>query len=224
MDTHPDGQTYCQRYKVYNYPHLAIIDPRTGRLMWSKEGWTLENPVTAETFSEMAMDFCSRNSLDRPPQAPKVGASAGKRPATELSEAEQLKAALQASMKDSGKASKEGINNNDEDDDDDDGDEYQYDDDGAADAVDDDSKPTAVSTTAQTTKPLPPPPPPPLVEQLRAFVIPEEPKNGGARVQIKLADGKRLVRTFSLADPVRTVYAYIVVRRSLYLGLVYCVG
>jgi UBX domain-containing protein 7 len=208
MDTHPDGQTYCQRYKIYSYPHLAIIDPRTGRLMWSKEGWTLEDPVTAETFAEMAMDFCSRNSLDRPPQAPKVGPSSGKRPAAELSEAEQLKAALQASMTASGKTAKEGNNNKYDEDDDEDGDDYQYDDDAAVDDVVEDSKPTA--STAETT----PPPPPPLVEQLRAFVVPEESKDGGgARMQIKLADGKRAVRMFSLSDPVRTVYAFIVVRR-----------
>lgn len=55
FDTAPDGQTYAERYGVTGYPHLAIIDPRTGRLVWRKEGWTQEHPMTPEHFAEMAM-------------------------------------------------------------------------------------------------------------------------------------------------------------------------
>merc|ERR1719245_1810529 len=59
MDTSPDGNTYALRYNVQAYPHVAILDPRTGRLMWRKEGWTQVNPMTAEMFAEVAADFCS---------------------------------------------------------------------------------------------------------------------------------------------------------------------
>jgi hypothetical protein len=67
MDTSAEGQTYIQRYQVQDYPHIGFIDPRTGRLMWRKEGWTQESPMSTELFAEVAMDFCSRNSFDRPP-------------------------------------------------------------------------------------------------------------------------------------------------------------
>ena len=73
MDISPEGQVYAQRYHVYDYPHIGIIDPRTRRLMWKKEGWTQENPMTAELFAETTMDFCSRHSFDKPPQAPRPG-------------------------------------------------------------------------------------------------------------------------------------------------------
>ena len=55
---------------MQEYPHLAILDPRTGRKIWSKEGWTMEHPVTAESFLEIVMDFGDRNSFDKPPSAP----------------------------------------------------------------------------------------------------------------------------------------------------------
>ena len=69
MDTTTEGRTFCERYQVHDYPHVSIIDPRTGRLMWRREGWTQERPLTKEDFAEMAMDFCSRHSLDNPPSA-----------------------------------------------------------------------------------------------------------------------------------------------------------
>lgn len=155
--------------------------------MWSKEGWTLENPVTAETFAEMAMDFCSRHSLSRPPTATLGTVSSGKRPAPELSEADQLQAALRASMVESGKA----------DGDDENSDDFQYDDD--VEEVED-SKPPPLADQKKS-----------LADELRAFNVPEEPSIG-ARMQVRLPDGKRLVRKFKLSDSVRTVYAFIVVR------------
>jgi hypothetical protein len=54
MTTNPEGQTYITRYKVSGFPHLAIIDPRTGALLWKKEGWTQVDPLTAEQFVEIA--------------------------------------------------------------------------------------------------------------------------------------------------------------------------
>ena len=62
-----EGQTYVQRYRVNGYPHLGIVDPRTGTLLWRKEGWTQVNPMTAEQFVEIASDFCSGHSFDRMP-------------------------------------------------------------------------------------------------------------------------------------------------------------
>jgi len=68
----------------------------------------MENPVTAETFMEAAVDFCDRNSFDRPPAAPRsrapsgAGSVGGPSPSRsgDLAEADALEAALRASMDD----------------------------------------------------------------------------------------------------------------------------
>jgi len=60
-----EAKTFCDRYKVTSFPHLSILDPRTGRLIWKKEGWTMVNPVTAESFIETVMDFVDANSFDK---------------------------------------------------------------------------------------------------------------------------------------------------------------
>ena len=54
VDTTSEGSTYSERYRVGGYPHVAIIDPRTARLMWKKEGWTQVNPMTPVQFAETA--------------------------------------------------------------------------------------------------------------------------------------------------------------------------
>lgn len=191
MDMHPEGRTFAERYQVNAYPHISIIDPRTGRLLFRKEGWTLQNPVTAEVFAEIAMDFCSRNSFDKPPQAPRPSAGAatrpGKRPVQEMSESEQLQAAMRASMH--------------EDNDDDDEVQYIHSDDDDEDAVDvvDDSKPEAQNLqSTQST----------FVEELLSFSVPDEPADGSA-IRLRMPDGKRAVRKFAPGDSVRTIYAFV---------------
>lgn len=185
MDISPEGRQYVQRYHVYEFPHIAILDPRTGRLMWKKEGWTQENPVTAETFAEMAMDFCSRNSFDRPPQAPRPpGAKAPpkQKPLHELSEEEQIKAAMQASMEDVGQMDGQ-----------DDGDVEVL---GTnEDMEEEDAKPAAT---------------PSLIDDLLNVSVGEEPSTG-ARMQLRLPDGKRVVRKFNPSDLVKVVFAYLAV-------------
>jgi UBX domain-containing protein 7 len=186
-----------ERYQVMEYPHIGIIDPRTGRLLWKKEGWTQENPMTADSFAEIAMDFCSRNSFDRPPQAPRPpGAPAVVRPAKrmhEMSEDEQLQAAMQASMSDASGGAASAIDVEDE--------IVYVDDDSESDTEDAaviDRKPQAA--VART-----------LNEELLVLALPEEPAKDGSRIQLRLPDGKRVVRTFAASDPVRAIYAFVAV-------------
>jgi UBX domain-containing protein 7 len=198
MDIAPEGRTYAERYKVYDFPHIGIIDPRTRRLMWKKEGWTQENPMTAEVFAEIAMDFCSRHSLDKPPVAPRPpGAAAKKRPMHEMSEDEQLQAAMKASLQDGNTNDDKEIeiDNSDEEDD--------------IEVVDSrdasgDSKPAAVSSEEANNVPS-------LMTELLAMALPEEPESGGARIQFRMPDGKRQVRKFSPADTVKQIYAFVAV-------------
>jgi hypothetical protein len=170
--------------------------------LWRKEGWTQEKPVTAETFAEMAMDFCSRNSFDRPPQAPRPAGGGGgaaaaatttpratqKRPMNEMSEDEQMEAAMRASIEDaqqagtitSASSATEAID---------------------VDNVQADSKPAAKPSS---------PAAPSLVDQLLEETGPDEPASG-ARIQFRMPDGKKLVRKFSESDTVRMVYAFVAV-------------
>lgn len=189
MDISPEGAQYVQRYHVHDFPHIAIIDPRTGRLMWKKEGWTQENPVTAESFAEMAMDFCSRNSFDRPPQAPRPpGAKAAppkQKPLHELSEDEQLQAAMRASMEDISPPTK------------DEGDD-EVECLGTKDEMMEDQEDTK------------PPAQPSFIDEILKVGVPDEPAKG-ARMQLRMPDGKRVVRRFNPTDQVKVIYAFLAV-------------
>lgn len=208
MDISPDGHVYSQRYHVYDFPHVAIIDPRTRRLLWKKEGWTQQNPLTAAQFAEMAMDFCSRHSFDKPPQAPRAaGASRPtKRPVQEMSEDEQIQAAMRASIADAtGEADKDDTDEYVMDDDDDGENEVHLWDgnlkseEGTVDdVVVEESKPEAKKAE------------PSMLEQLLSMSIVEEP-NQGARIQIKMPDGSRKVRRFDGSKEVKTIYAFVAV-------------
>ena len=98
MDDTSEGRLFAERYTVRDYPHLSIIDPRTGRLLWRKEGWTQEHPLTKEGFAEIAMDFCSRHSFDKPPKA--IVDKASPVPSKIMTESEELQAAMRASLND----------------------------------------------------------------------------------------------------------------------------
>ncbi|KAL7447491.1 hypothetical protein ACHAXM_011403 [Skeletonema potamos] len=223
--TSPEGMTYCQRYKVEGYPHIAIIDPRTGSLLYRKEGWTQVNPLTAEQFVEIASDFCSRHSFDKMPMPARHGYANGggggesrpaKRPVHELSEQEQLEAAIRASMQD--------VSGEQQSDDDDDDDEVQIlenendiigksqedetttstksnggdNDDSKNDDDEDESKLS------------------PFEKEILSMTVPNEPSTTTtttgpniARVQFRMPDGKRLIRKFDSTDPVKIIYAFV---------------
>eukprot|EP00541_Cyclophora_tenuis_P008639 CAMPEP_0116559596 /NCGR_PEP_ID=MMETSP0397-20121206/10487_1 /TAXON_ID=216820 /ORGANISM="Cyclophora tenuis, Strain ECT3854" /LENGTH=406 /DNA_ID=CAMNT_0004085389 /DNA_START=1 /DNA_END=1221 /DNA_ORIENTATION=- len=213
MDSTDEGKTYSQRYRVYAFPHIAIIDPRTGRSLWSKEGWTQEKPFDAEAFAEMAMDFCSKHSFDKGPVAPsqppakKPGA---KTPSTRdfMTEEEQLQAAMAASLE----AGTDAKCDNDDDEDeyvmDDDDDEVEYL--GTEDEMRDEaSKQKSQPEPRPEPEPEPEPKKPPsFIEALLSIEVGEEPSDGG-RIQLRMPDAKRMVRKFSSSDTVRTIYAFV---------------
>eukprot|EP00529_Nitzschia_sp_RCC80_P022708 CAMPEP_0113509438 /NCGR_PEP_ID=MMETSP0014_2-20120614/37578_1 /TAXON_ID=2857 /ORGANISM="Nitzschia sp." /LENGTH=496 /DNA_ID=CAMNT_0000405273 /DNA_START=92 /DNA_END=1582 /DNA_ORIENTATION=+ /assembly_acc=CAM_ASM_000159 len=206
MDISPEGQVYSQRYHVYDYPHVAIIDPRTRRLLWKKEGWTQQNPLTASQFAEMAMDFCSRHSFDKPPQAPRSsGASSrpAKRPVQEMSEDEQLQAAMRASLGESAGGA----------DDDDDNVEYEMeDDDDEVEVLDGNLKseegPGGSSVVEESEPEAKKKAEPSMLDELLSSTVEDEPAKG-ARVQIKMPDGSRKVRRFDGSKEIKSIYAFV---------------
>lgn len=145
------------------------------------------------------MDFCSRNSFDRPPAAPRTpgaanGAAAArpaKRAMHEMTENEQLQAAMKASLED-------------------DKDEVMAD--GDDDEVEvlgtsDDMKPAAEAAKDDKSS---------FIQDLLAFDVGDEPEKG-SRIQLRLPDGKRTVRKFNTGDPVKHIYAFLAVSVSMCL-------
>jgi hypothetical protein len=227
LNTQEDGRTYCERYGVTSFPHIGIIDPRTARLMYRKEGWTQENPMTPEAFAEIAADFCSRHSFDRAPVAPRIGnggssganasgnanANGDGAKVEEMSEEEQLQRAIRESMNDNAQNNyddDESVEYIMEDDDDDDNDDVDFEDDNAS--MDDgfqildstDIAPTNTSTAAAAA-----PAEPTFMEQIVAMEVGDEPSAGAARIMIRMPDGKRLVRKFKMDDNVKIIYAFV---------------
>lgn len=190
---------------MHDYPHVGIIDPRTRRLMWKKEGWTQQNPMTAETFAEMAMDFCSRHSFEKPPQAPRPTGAATrptKRPMHEMSEDEQVQAALRASLNVGSGAGDDEVDADDDDDyemEEDEYDDVEY----LGSTAEADSKPKAQEEEEKPKEPS-------LLDQLLDMNLGDEPANG-ARIQLRMPDGKRTVRKFDPSQPVKAIYAFIAV-------------
>jgi len=177
MDDSSDGMTYAQRYNVHSFPHIAILDPRTARLMWKKEGWTQENPLTAEMFAETAADFCSRHTFDRPPVEPSSRQS--KRPMTEMTEDQQLQAAIRESMTQIGS-------------DEDDGEEQNG---HHSPPIEEKPKPKPPSFNDELLQIAVPDEP--------------SGTEASARVQVRMPDGSRVVRKFHLDNTVKTIYAFV---------------
>mmetsp|Transcript_54369 Transcript_54369/g.65439 ORF Transcript_54369/g.65439 Transcript_54369/m.65439 type:complete len:627 (+) Transcript_54369:36-1916(+) len=232
-DANADGRQYVDRYHVHSFPHVAILDPRTGRSMWKKEGWTQVNPLTPSGFAEIAADFCSRHSFDKAPMAPhhkKASSSVAsnndsnnvsttttsgvpgvtrstKRPIHELSEEQQLQEAIRASMM--------GADNNDNDANamDEDEDEYvmEDDDDDHADSTrkddNNDTKKESVQLPAQLL-----PRKKTMADEFANVQVGDEPPAGKdvTRIQIRLPDGSKIVRRFCKTDPLEVVYAFCV--------------
>ena len=222
-----EGSQFVQRYHVQAFPHISMIDPRTGRLLWKREGWTQENPMTAQAFAELAMDFCSRNSLDKPPQAPKPPSQQQSQSQSQsqsqhqqslpsdpdaMTEEEQLEAAVQASMM------QQQPNSTDGNDDDDDDDEVQFVGHSAAEARAATSPvaPTAAAATPTATTAAAAAPTPALswMQDLwNVEVTPESTTDGStARLSFRMPNGSRVVRSFSPSDTVQMVYAFVAVR------------
>jgi len=208
-NTVAEGQTYAQRYSVMCYPHIAIIDPRTGRLMWKREGWTAENPFTATDFAEKAADFCSHHSFDKAPMAPRGSmpgsfggaglktsiTSVTSSSTTEMTEDQQLAAAIQASMNPSPSSSKMDDVDSDSDD---------------SVVIVDEMKVEADERNVEPDEEEEDKPPT-FDEEIISMGVGEEPSgaDGVARIMIRMPDGKRLIRKFLLTDTVKILYAFI---------------
>lgn len=98
----PRADQYCQYYFHHadvedEYPHIAIVDPRTGEQV---KTWKRKMP-SAPDFLMQLFEFLDRYSLDnaaRNPVAKRKSEAKKEKPIDQLTEEEQLERALQASM------------------------------------------------------------------------------------------------------------------------------
>lgn len=104
-----EAKTYCRRYDATSFPHISLVDPRTGMKVWSFQGF-----LGPPEFVEKITDVTDKISLQdgapprlpppppRPPQLP---------PNTSGSEDQMLAAAIAASLE----ASSNGSSSNKDD-------------------------------------------------------------------------------------------------------------
>lgn len=130
----------------------------------------------------------------------------------DMSEEEQLEAAIRASMADAEGGTSGGGSDGDGDGADEDGDSVEYDDEMDAEVQ---KKPAALSgddPVAEEDETVPET----FEQELLDQDIGEEPTSadGIARVQIRMPDGKRLVRKFRGEDSVKVIYAFVAQQSS----------
>lgn len=93
-----DGQRYSTFYSVSGYPHVAIVDARTGERV---KVW--ETQITPTDFMMEITEFLEQNDQDSSSRPAAAAAASQKRPrvaknVSDMSEEEQLNAAIAASL------------------------------------------------------------------------------------------------------------------------------
>jgi len=172
-------------------------------------------------FAEIAIDFCSRHSFDEPPSAPRPPGMAaakisnsgsgdsvfatnsrpGKRHVHEMTEEQQLEAAIRASIGDD--QDKEDMDSDEEMT----NDAIHFD----SDVVDASIHHDRCDLQEGDNKEMETV----FGEEIAGMDVGEEPteNDGVAKVMIRMPDGKRLVRKFRVDDVVKKVYAFVAVSR-----------
>ncbi|KAL0074327.1 putative UBX domain protein [Phycomyces blakesleeanus] len=188
----PEGKRYLTLYPTQHYPHVAIIDARTGERIkvWDKQ-------LSASDFMMNATEFLERQSSDRSRPA------AMKRPRVtkdvlDMSEEEQINAAIAASLKAYGNAPER--------EDSVDIDEHDV----SGGAVDDAVEPHGETEDFEDIEEEEPAVTGSLLDSIKANKRPE-PTNlaDSTRIQFRLVDGKRVIRRFMKTDPVRYLFEFV---------------
>lgn len=175
-----DGAQYIQFYPFEKYPHIAIVDPRTGERVrtWSET-------IQAMEFIGDVTEFLDRFSLDEERQNPvHKKARAAPKSLDKMSEEDQVNAAIMASV---------GGTMDDES-----GHAIDVDEEDVVMVTPKSDEPAASSSTAETPFSRIP------------SVLSEEPGPGPetTRIQLRLPTG-RTVRRFLLTDAVQRVFEFV---------------
>jgi hypothetical protein len=204
----PRGQQYVNYYfhardSSDAYPHIAIVDPRTGEQVKVWSGPPIPAPVE---FHAQLHEFLDRYSLNVNAKNPvaKRKAENKKVDVNRMTEDEQLEWALQNSM-DNGGSGNEGPKDNDPD--------ALTKDEGKGKGRATSSAPEAAPEPAATTEEEPATAANPLFASISDHAPHTEPTvtdpKVTTRIQFRGPSGRPIVRRFNLSDPVRRVYEWI---------------
>lgn len=182
-------QYYFQQHADSNmYPHIAIVDPRTGEQV---KLWSREVPKPADFLMQLHefLDRYSLNNSARNPVAKRKSEAKKEKTFDQMTEEEQLEKALQESMATSGRGLQPPV---------------VEDPDDLTRSISD-VRDVEVGTNGATTVPEP------TAFSLIASDHPHaEPVPGAdiTRIQLRHPEG-RLIRRFALSDPVRRIYEFL---------------
>jgi len=222
--TSREGQQYKQFYPFEKYPHISLVDPRTGERIrvWDKV-------MKAEEFVDELIDFLVANNL-KSSQPLKTNTNHESEIQNKnydtMTEDEQIKAAIEMSMKDKKMKNNESINEPitiEDDDDEDYYNDYIDEDDFGSDnnsQIDETEHKTKKESKGKNKE-----------EEEEGFVIdpsltkdelcekfhkkfksvvnPEPTSGNTTDIQFRLPDGKRMVRSFLVEDKVLVLFEYI---------------
>ncbi|KAG5517853.1 hypothetical protein PMAC_000307 [Pneumocystis sp. 'macacae'] len=176
----PDGILYQQFYPIKEYPHIAIIDPRTGERVkiWSNSS------MEPDSFLIELHDFLEKYSLNSNFKNPVIQKSTARR-IEDMSEVEQIDAALIESIKERKKTNNKTISNEKE-----------------VILISDDDTDINYNDTQNL---------PSLFESIPA-IAPSEPdvvSTATTYIQFRFPDGSKKVRLFNLSDKISRLFEYI---------------
>lgn len=175
----PEGQRYEQFYQPSSFPHVSIIDPRTGEQVATYSQASLSS---AADFVMELYNFLDKFSLDPGHKNPTPAITRQRHP-DHMTEEQQIEAAVMASFGDHQGIKGKGKQNETQQD--------LVDLDESSEEIDDNDIENIVNRIAPIAR--------------------DEPTDiqNTTRIQIRLSDGTRKVRRFSLTDPVRYIFEYV---------------
>ncbi|ANB11941.1 Ubx5p [Sugiyamaella lignohabitans] len=205
------GINYLQYYPYQGYPHIAILDPRTGERLrvWS------EVPEPLQWIDDVH-NFLSRYSLDPSHKNPIAKISRTKTDVQHMTEEEQIEFAVRQSL---------GVKSNSSSDDDFVSVHSDVMDEDSNDEIEVVEERSAVPESSGSSSRVPQAPDISesepeddhdlTEEDIFASILPREIQEPEAdpktttRIQFRLADGSRIIRRFRLDDSVRTIFAFL---------------
>ena len=57
FDVSEEGRVFVKVFDVKKFPHVSILDPFSGNVVWRREGWTAEEPFTSLLFAEAVLNL-----------------------------------------------------------------------------------------------------------------------------------------------------------------------
>lgn len=52
-----EGRVFVKVFNVKKFPHVSILDPFSGNVVWRRDGWTAEEPFTSLLFAEAVVNL-----------------------------------------------------------------------------------------------------------------------------------------------------------------------